>query len=203
MFLSERHASTAIILVMRTPANGGMKWCAASLIGAICSTRISRSEEGRSMNTYQPMSLATGLLSDDPLDPEHLGYLHARAQNKAHDCVLAVFADEAGARGINRAYIARRLRKRPEVVSRCLTAPGNWTLDTLGELLGSMGYDVDINARSFRNPILPNRVHDMAISDISGQPTTIIRPGGPTDPVSGLTISGGTEYGNIRLTSTS
>lgn len=153
------------------------------------------------MNTYQRTSLAIGLLSDDPLDPQHLGYLHARAQNKAHDCVLAVFMEEAETRGINKAYIARRLRKRPEVVGRCLTAAGNWTLDTLAELLGSMGYDVEINARSFRNPILPNRIHDMAAVNISVQPTTAPSPTSASSP----TISGAvsTQSGNIQLTSTS
>jgi hypothetical protein len=104
-----------------------------------------------------------GLLSDDPLEPAHLAYLHGRAQNKAHNCVLQVFMDESEARHINKAYIARRLTKRPEVISRWLTAPGNWTLDTLAELLGAMGYEVEFRARSLRNPQFPNRVHDMAL----------------------------------------
>jgi hypothetical protein len=127
-----------------------------------------------------------------------LGYLHARAQNKAHDCVLGVFVEEAEERGINKAYIARRLGKRPEVVGRCLTAPGNWTLDTLAELLGSMGYDVEIQARRFSNLVFPNRIHDMAISAASTQPS-------PYGHVSGVAIatSGLNGVGNVRLTSTS
>jgi hypothetical protein len=150
------------------------------------------------MNTYQPTSLAKDLLSDEALHPEHLGYLHARAQNKAHDCVLGVFVEEAEERGINKAYIARRLGKRPEVVGRCLTAPGNWTLDTLAELLGSMGYDVEIQARRFSNLVFPNRIHDMAISAASTQPS-------PYGHVSGAAIatSGLSGVGNVRLTSTS
>lgn len=118
------------------------------------------------MNTFQAMPLAMAFLSDDPLEPQHLGYLRARAQNKAHECVLEVFEGEAKERGITKAYIARRLKKRPEVVGRCLTAPGNWTLDTLAELLGSMGYEIEFRARSFRQPNLPNRVHDLMAANV-------------------------------------
>jgi hypothetical protein len=151
------------------------------------------------MNTYQPTSLAMALLSDEALHPEHLGYLHARAQNKAHDCVLGVFIEEAEERGINKAYIARRLGKRPEVVGRCLTAPGNWTLDTLAELLGSMGYDVEIQARRFSNPVFPNRIHDMAISAAAAStPLSYGYVSGATNATSGLT-----GVGNVTLTSTS
>ena len=122
------------------------------------------------MNTSQTTSLITGFLSDEPLDAAHLGYLHARAQNKAHDCVLKVFLDESEARGINKAYIARRLSKRPEVIGRWLTAPGNWELDTIAGLLGSMGYEVEFHARSMRNPQFPNRIHNMALDRIFNTP---------------------------------
>jgi hypothetical protein len=37
--------------------------------------------------------------------------------------------------GISRATLARRLGKRPEQVSRLLGGPGNWTLDTVSDLL--------------------------------------------------------------------
>jgi hypothetical protein len=147
---------------MKIVANGETKWSGASPIGEICSIRIPRSEKGHSMNTYRQTPLATGLLSDEPLEPQHLGYLHARTQNKAHDCVLEVFLEEAKERGVNKAHIARRLGKRPEVIGRWLTAPGNWELDTLAELLGSMGYEVEFRARSLRHPNLPNRIHEMA-----------------------------------------
>ena len=117
------------------------------------------------MNTYQATPLITGFLSDEPLEPQHLGYLRARAQNKAHECVLEIFENEAEEHGITRAYIARRLKKRPEVIGRCLTAPGNWTLDTFAELLGSMGYEVEFRARSFRQPIRTNQVHDFVATN--------------------------------------
>ena len=75
------------------------------------------------------------------------------------------FLTNSESRGINKAYIARRLGKRPEVVGRWLTAPGNWELDTLAELLGSMGYEVEFHARPLRSPLRPNRIHDLALTE--------------------------------------
>lgn len=37
--------------------------------------------------------------------------------------------------GISKATLARRMDKKPEVVGRWLGAPGNWTLDTVSDLL--------------------------------------------------------------------
>jgi hypothetical protein len=37
--------------------------------------------------------------------------------------------------GLSQADLARRLGKRPDVVCRLLGGPGNWTLDTMSDLL--------------------------------------------------------------------
>ncbi|MEC7593676.1 MAG: hypothetical protein VYA64_09600, partial [Pseudomonadota bacterium] len=37
--------------------------------------------------------------------------------------------------GLTQAELARRMGRRPEVVSRMLGAPGNWRLDTVSDLL--------------------------------------------------------------------
>ena len=92
------------------------------------------------MNTY-PMSL-TSVISrnDEPLTPEQLGYLEAYAQDQAHEMVLGLFTDLSDQEGISRAFLARRLDKKPEQITRWLAVPGNWTLRTLADLLGALGY---------------------------------------------------------------
>jgi hypothetical protein len=45
--------------------------------------------------------------------------------------VLAAFREAA----ISQATLAKRLGKRPEQISRLLSGPGNWTIDTAAELL--------------------------------------------------------------------
>jgi hypothetical protein len=60
-----------------------------------------------------------------------LAYFRARNRNNAYHAVIREFQDS----GLSQATIARRLDKRPEIISRLLGAPGNWTLDTVSDLL--------------------------------------------------------------------
>jgi hypothetical protein len=94
------------------------------------------------MTTSAPLSL-TSVISraDEKLAPGQLGYLHAYAQDRAHDLVRELFMAESRAdANLTRAFLARRLGKKPEQITRWLAVPGNWTLGTLAELLAAMGY---------------------------------------------------------------
>lgn len=63
-----------------------------------------------------------------------LSYMRERHRGNVYDLVLNEFEKS----GLTQAVIADRLGKAPEVISRWLGAPGNWTLDTVSDLLFSM-----------------------------------------------------------------
>jgi len=60
-----------------------------------------------------------------------LGYFRGRNRWRIYDFVLTEFKKS----GLSQADLARRIGKRPEVISRLLGAPGNWGLDTVSDLL--------------------------------------------------------------------
>jgi hypothetical protein len=60
-----------------------------------------------------------------------LGYFQARNKRRAYSLVMKEFKKS----GLSQADLARRLGKGPDVVCRLLAAPGNWTLDTVSDLL--------------------------------------------------------------------
>lgn len=60
-----------------------------------------------------------------------LAYFRERQRNRIYDSVLREFLRSK----ISKADLARRMGKRPEVVTRLLGAPGNWTLDTVSDLM--------------------------------------------------------------------
>lgn len=60
-----------------------------------------------------------------------LGYLRTRNKWRMHDLVMREFKKSK----LSKATLARRLGKAPEVINRLLGAPGNWTLDTVSDLL--------------------------------------------------------------------
>jgi hypothetical protein len=60
-----------------------------------------------------------------------LAYMRERHRGRAYSVVI----DEFERSGISQAILAARLGKAPEVISRWLSTPGNWTLDTESDLL--------------------------------------------------------------------
>lgn len=60
-----------------------------------------------------------------------IAYLNERHRNSVHSFVLDCMAEAQ----ITQAELARRLGKAPELINRKIGAPGNWTLDSVSELL--------------------------------------------------------------------
>jgi hypothetical protein len=68
------------------------------------------------------------------IPPGKLAYFQERLRGRIYHFVLSRFF-EAERHGLTKALLARRLGSDPAVVSRLLGAPGNWTLDTVSNLL--------------------------------------------------------------------
>ncbi|MDP1678578.1 MAG: hypothetical protein Q8L02_00360 [Candidatus Nitrotoga sp.] len=77
-----------------------------------------------------------------------LAYFRGRFSNKIHELVLEKFAALEREEKMNRAELARKIRRKPEQITRWLGSPGNWTLDTLSDLLLGMGMEPEVSVRS-------------------------------------------------------
>jgi hypothetical protein len=60
-----------------------------------------------------------------------LAYMRERNRGHIYNCVIGEFEKS----GISQAMLAARLGKAPEVISRWLGSPSNWTQDTVSDLL--------------------------------------------------------------------
>lgn len=83
------------------------------------------------MSISQNLSKLSDTDSPEKIPPGVLGYIHARARNQLHELVLREFRRS----GLSKAVLASRLDKEPSQITRWLGAPGNWTLDTVSNLL--------------------------------------------------------------------
>lgn len=98
-------------------------------------------------------------------------YFSERAKNAWFDYIISKFISASNNDGLTKAELARRIGKRPEQITRLLGAPGNWTLDTIQELLmGISGEEMkpdscEVLGRSPRNFDGPDWIksseHDM------------------------------------------
>jgi hypothetical protein len=86
-----------------------------------------------------------------------LAFFRQRNKNRIHDLVIKSMKKF----GISQAELARRLGRRPDVVCRWIGAPGNWTLDTVSDLLFAIsglevayevGSPLDGPTRNFESP---------------------------------------------------
>jgi len=98
-----------------------------------------------------------------PLAPRHLGYYERKLRNDFHAAILKLFQDDAG---MTRADLARKLDKRPEQITRWLSAPGNWTFDTAAALALAMGSRFEIRVVPLED-VPPSNLHHPPAGDPS------------------------------------
>lgn len=68
-----------------------------------------------------------------------LGYFRANAASEFHQYVLEKFLNYQRETGITKAQFAASIQKDAGQLNRLLGAPGNWTLETIADLLLGMG----------------------------------------------------------------
>lgn len=74
-----------------------------------------------------------------PLSDIAKGYVSQRARNSFFDYVLTKFHEAEAERGLTKAELAERLGLGRDRISKLLGSPGNWTIDTVAELLVGIG----------------------------------------------------------------
>jgi hypothetical protein len=109
------------------------------------------------MSSSRPTSILSEIETGQNLSAGALAYFQARTKNAWHSYILAKFVEEERAGRLTKAKLARRIGKSPEVISRLLGGPGNWTADTVSDLLlGICGEE----ARPDSTPILGRPVRN-------------------------------------------
>ncbi len=103
------------------------------------------------MPTFQTPSLLTEVFSGSQIPVGTMAYFRAKLRYALHEVVLREFIKQEDSNRINKAELARRIHKKPEQVSRWLGAPGNWTIDTVSDLLLGMGVEAEISAMSLED----------------------------------------------------
>ena len=87
------------------------------------------------MRTSRNTSILSEVLTGDRIPLGTLSYFRERFRDRLYDLVLSEFHRRAVERGMTKAEVARRIGRRPEQITRWFGAPGNWTLETVSDLL--------------------------------------------------------------------
>jgi hypothetical protein len=77
------------------------------------------------------------------LKKRETAYYRQRQKNHVFAALTAFFADEAMRGNITKKELANRLGRDPSQITRWLSAPSNFELDTLSDILLAMGAEMD------------------------------------------------------------
>ncbi|HEY5105149.1 MAG TPA: helix-turn-helix transcriptional regulator [Caulobacteraceae bacterium] len=97
----------------------------------------------------------------EPISQKQAAYARTAVRLQVAGAVWDVF-DRLRAQGRTQDWLAARLGKSKARVSRLMNGPGNWTMDTLGDLLAAMDarvVDIDVRLNADIDSASPNQDH--------------------------------------------
>ena len=99
--------------------------------------------------------------------PFEAALMAERNRNRVYDEVVNTIELAAAQKGVNKTEIARRLGKKLPQISRLLSGPSNWTLDTISHLLFAIDAEMDYQAifNEKREPAKFRTIHSTAAAD--------------------------------------
>lgn len=87
------------------------------------------------MTTSLETSFLNKIKSGDDIPEGEKAYFRERLRNRLFNLIVGEFARQHAVDNLSKADIARRLARSPVQITRWLGAPGNWTIDTVSDLL--------------------------------------------------------------------
>lgn len=84
------------------------------------------------------------------IDERELRFYRRYHQNQIFNEIVGYFASLAEKGELTKSDIAKKLRKHPSQITNWFTEPGNFSIDTISDLLVAMGAAMDITVRKAR-----------------------------------------------------
>jgi transcriptional regulator with XRE-family HTH domain len=97
----------------------------------------------------------------NPMKRRDVAYYRQRQKNHVFTALIEFFAQEAERRGVTKKDLAAALSKDPSQITRWLSAPSNFELDTLSDILLALGAEMDHKIVRFTDRQKPNYMHPL------------------------------------------
>jgi hypothetical protein len=94
-----------------------------------------------------------------PLKRRDIAYYRQRQKNRVFSALVAFFAEEAERGRVTKKKLAELLGKDPAQITRWLSSPSNFELDTISDILLAMGAEMDHQIVRFSERPKQNYAH--------------------------------------------
>jgi len=108
----------------------------------------------------------------NPMSRRDVAYYRQRQKNRVFTALIEFFAQEAERRGVTKKDLAAALSKDPSQITRWLSAPSNFELDTLSDILLALGAEMDHKIVRFTDRSKPNYMHPLIAKHVGAEMTT-------------------------------
>lgn len=95
--------------------------------------------------TMSQTTFLSDVLDAREIPRNKLAYFRARLRNRLYDFIITAFVREQETGKLSKKQLAERIGRRPEQITRWLSGPSNWTLDTISDLLIAMGAEAEFS----------------------------------------------------------
>ena len=102
-----------------------------------------------------------GISKISPVSERDIHYYRQRAKNRIFESLTSFFAEEAARTGVTKRDIAECLHRDPAQITRWLSSPSNLTIDTISDLLLSLGAEMDHTIGKFSERAQSNEMHPL------------------------------------------
>ncbi|MDP1547854.1 MAG: helix-turn-helix transcriptional regulator [Anaerolineales bacterium] len=116
-----------------------------------------------------------------PVKRRDRAYYRQRQKNRVFTELVQFVADEAERRGITKRELAEVVERDPAQITRWLSAPSNFELDTLSDILLALGAEMDHRIVRFSDRAKPNDVHPLVVE----RPQMTVEIGHPKPLITG------------------
>ncbi len=86
-------------------------------------------------------------------------FFQQRQRNRLYEAVVKAVEDAARLDGVRKKDIADEIGSNPSQISRWLSGPSNWTIDSISDVLWAIGGEFDFNFVRFIDRARQNRSH--------------------------------------------
>lgn len=131
------------------------------------------------MTTYQRKSILSEVISGEKIPLRVLAYFRARLSNRIHSLVLEEFARLEEGGKITRAELGRCIGREPAQITRWLGTAGNWTIETLSDLLLGMKCEPALSISNLADTQTKTEMQESPVAD-SGSMVITPKTGGIT-----------------------